>query len=331
MVDGDQVPALDAAWREFTGDTAATFADVARAARREVLLDAFGSELRRLVGLALAAGAGEEPGVWPALVELIAAFPVYRSYRVPDEPPGEADRQAIEHACRVARAQLEAHGGEQREQALASLDSLAAALLGRPAHAAGWEFVARFQQLTAPVAAKGVEDTAIYRFPRMASVNGVGGDPDLIGISVDRFPQACERRLADWPDAMLATWTHDHKAREDGKRRLPPALRAPARRLARRHAGDFDPRQQAQRGRHDAHRRHQRVAGAVGDGRRRMARRDGPRDRAVARRGRNASGAEPERPVPADADRTGRLADTGATVGRRPAVRLPTRRLRQAP
>src|SRR5690606_29627342 len=227
MVDGDQVPALDAAWREFTGDTAATFADVARAARREVLLDAFGSELRRLVGLALAAGAGEEPGVWPALVELIAAFPVYRSYRVPDEPPGEADRQAIEHACRVARAQLEAHGGEQREQALASLDSLAAALLGTPAHAAGWEFIARFQQLTAPVAAKGVEDTAIYRFPRIASVNGVGGDPDLVGLSVDRFHQACARRLAEWPDAMLATSTHDNKRSEDVTMRIVALSEAP--------------------------------------------------------------------------------------------------------
>src|SRR5690606_10518117 len=57
MVDGDRVPALDAAWRELTGDTASTFAEVARNARREILLDAFGGELRRLVGLALAAGA----------------------------------------------------------------------------------------------------------------------------------------------------------------------------------------------------------------------------------------------------------------------------------
>src|SRR5690606_20266447 len=107
MVDGDRVPALDAAWRELTGDTASTFAEVARNARREILLDAFGGELRRLVGLALAAGAGEEPGIWPALVELVAAFPVYRSYRVPGEPATAADRSAIEQACRVARAQLE--------------------------------------------------------------------------------------------------------------------------------------------------------------------------------------------------------------------------------
>lgn len=227
MVDGDQVPALDAAWREFTGETATTFADVAREARREILLDAFGSELRRLVALALAAGAGEEPGIWPALVELVAAFPVYRSYRVPGELPSDADRHAVEHACRVARSQLEAHGGEQREQALASLDSLAEALLGMPAHAAGWEFIARFQQLTAPVAAKGVEDTAIYRFTRIASVNGVGGDPDLVGLSVDRFHQACERRLADWPDAMLATSTHDNKRSEDVTMRIDALSEAP--------------------------------------------------------------------------------------------------------
>src|SRR5690606_3107 len=66
MVDGDQVPALDLAWREFTGETVATFAEVAGLARREVLLDAFGGELRRLVGLARAAKVGSEPGIWPA-------------------------------------------------------------------------------------------------------------------------------------------------------------------------------------------------------------------------------------------------------------------------
>lgn len=220
MVDGDQVPALDAAWRAFTGETATTFAEVALEARREILLDAFGSELRRLVALALAAGAGEEPGIWPALVELVAAFPVYRTYRVPGEPPSDADRTAIEHASRVARQQLETHGGGHRERALASLAALTDTLLGMPGQPAGWEFIARFQQLTAPIAAKGVEDTAIYRFARIASVNGVGGDPDLVGLSVDRFHQACERRLAEWPDAMLATSTHDNKRSEDVTMRI---------------------------------------------------------------------------------------------------------------
>src|SRR5690606_35318882 len=91
----------------------------------------------------------------------------------------------------------------------------------------GWEFIARFQQLTAPVAAKGVEDTAIYRFPRIASVNGVGGDPDLVGLSVDRFHQACERRLAEWPDAMLATSTHDNKRSEDVTMRIDAISESP--------------------------------------------------------------------------------------------------------
>ncbi len=227
MVDGDRVPALDAAWRDFTDASVATFADVARGARREILFDAFGSELRRLVGLALAAKAGDEPGIWPALVEVIAAFPVYRSYRVPGEPPGAADRAAIEQACRVARSQIEATEGEQRELALASLESLAELLLGMPEDPTAWEFIARFQQLTAPVAAKGVEDTAIYRFARIASVNGVGGDPDLVGLSVDRFHQACERRLAEWPDAMLATSTHDNKRSEDVTMRIDVISEAP--------------------------------------------------------------------------------------------------------
>lgn len=228
MVDGDQVPALDAAWRAFTGASVASFAEVAHAARREILLDAFGAELRRLVGLALAAGAGDEPGIWPALVELLAAFPVYRSYRVPGEPPGAADRSAIETASRNARARIATIEGEVREQALASLDSTTGLLLGMPEDPLGWEFIARFQQLTAPIAAKGVEDTAIYRFARIAAVNGVGGDPDLVGLSVDRFHQACERRLAGWPDTMLATSTHDNKRSEDVTMRIAVISEAPA-------------------------------------------------------------------------------------------------------
>src|SRR5690606_17061429 len=138
-----------------------------------------------------------------------------------------ADRSAIEHACRVARAQLESAGGETREQALASLDSLADVLLGMPEDPAAWEFIARFQQLTAPVAAKGVEDTAIYRFTRIASVNGVGGNPDLVGLSVDRFHQACQRRLDQWPDAMLATSTHDNKRSEDVTMRIDAISESP--------------------------------------------------------------------------------------------------------
>src|SRR6202000_3357750 len=78
----------------------------------------------------------------------------------------------------------------------------------------------RFQQLSAPVAAKAVEDTAFYRYGRLLSRNDVGFDAARLGSSIATFHEACSRRLADVPDAMLATATHDHKRGEDLRARL---------------------------------------------------------------------------------------------------------------
>ena len=80
--------------------------------------------------------------------------------------------------------------------------------------------VTRFQQLSAPVAAKSVEDTAFYRYGRLLSRNDVGFDASRLGGSVADFHRACADRLATFPDAMLATATHDHKRGEDLRARL---------------------------------------------------------------------------------------------------------------
>jgi (1->4)-alpha-D-glucan 1-alpha-D-glucosylmutase len=78
----------------------------------------------------------------------------------------------------------------------------------------------KFQQYTAPVMAKGVEDTAFYRWHRLVSLNEVGGEPTRFGIDVDAFHRACARRLADWPHGLLAGSTHDSKRSEDVRARL---------------------------------------------------------------------------------------------------------------
>ena len=78
----------------------------------------------------------------------------------------------------------------------------------------------RFQQLSAPVAAKAVEDTAFYRYGRLLSRNDVGFDAARLGASVADFHYACANRLENFPDAMLATATHDHKRGEDLRARL---------------------------------------------------------------------------------------------------------------
>jgi (1->4)-alpha-D-glucan 1-alpha-D-glucosylmutase len=81
-------------------------------------------------------------------------------------------------------------------------------------------FVMKFQQLTGPVMAKGVEDTAFYVFNRLVSLNEVGGDPDRFGVSVDEFHAFNAERAQRWPGALSAGSTHDTKRSEDVRARI---------------------------------------------------------------------------------------------------------------
>jgi (1->4)-alpha-D-glucan 1-alpha-D-glucosylmutase len=100
------------------------------------------------------------------------------------------------------------------------LDFLRDLLLLRVPGAAEGELAMRFQQLTGPVMAKGVEDTAFYRFNRLVALNEVGGDPGTFAVSLEEFHRACEATAARWPRTMLATSTHDTKRGEDVRARL---------------------------------------------------------------------------------------------------------------
>jgi len=82
------------------------------------------------------------------------------------------------------------------------------------------DFALRFQQLTSPVMAKGFEDTALYHFYPLASLNEVGGDPTSSGVSVEDFHARNERRLREWPHALSSTSTHDTKRGEDVRARI---------------------------------------------------------------------------------------------------------------
>ena len=97
-------------------------------------------------------------------------------------------------------------------------------------------FATRFQQFSAPVAAKGVEDTAFYRYFPLSALNEVGGDPDGFGMTVPQFHEASADRARRWPHTMLATSTHDNKRSEDVRLRIDVLSEMPARwRLALRH------------------------------------------------------------------------------------------------
>jgi (1->4)-alpha-D-glucan 1-alpha-D-glucosylmutase len=154
-----------------------------------------------------------------ALLELVSAFPVYRSYVTP-EHIGRQDRRHIEWAVKRAR---QSYGS--RDDGL--LDFVRTLLLGQVpddaaaayrAHAA--EFAGKFQQVTGPVMAKALEDTCFYRYIRLLSLNEVGSDPRRFGITPAAFHRQSALRLRHWPHSMLGTSTHDSKRSEDVRARL---------------------------------------------------------------------------------------------------------------
>jgi (1->4)-alpha-D-glucan 1-alpha-D-glucosylmutase len=168
--------------------------------KREITDGMLGSEVARLVRVI-----GDLPGVdrtqqTEALAELLAWFPVYRSYL----PDGREHLDATVAAVRDHRPDL-----------VAALDALHPALAQ-----AGTEAATRFEQTTGPVMAKGVEDTAYYRWPRFVALNEVGGNPAQFGRMLEQFHAAQQHRLAVKPLSMTTLSTHDTKRSEDTRARL---------------------------------------------------------------------------------------------------------------
>jgi (1->4)-alpha-D-glucan 1-alpha-D-glucosylmutase len=213
------------------GDAAATaprFADVALAAKREVATGTLAAEVTRLARLlgAVCPGVTEEE-TRTVLVEVLAAFPVYRAYAHPGEFPSAAAEAAVGEAVEAARGRL-----PRKLRGLA--DDLGQAVLGlrRPVGGAAGragELVVRFQQTTGPVLAKGVEDTAFYRWSRLLALNEVGGDPDQFGVAPGAFQAQAQRLAGAWPFTMTTLSTHDTKRQEDVRARLAVLAELPGR------------------------------------------------------------------------------------------------------
>jgi (1->4)-alpha-D-glucan 1-alpha-D-glucosylmutase len=159
-----------------------------------------------------------------ALREIVACFPVYRSYLVcdPTAPSAveERDRRVIETAVREAK---------RRNRAIEprSIDFVRDVLLQRQWEAgseslteAQCRFAMKLQQLSGPVMAKGLEDTAFYRYNRLVALNEVGGDPAQFGLSPAAFHRQAAERARRWPHTLLTTATHDTKRGEDVRSRI---------------------------------------------------------------------------------------------------------------
>jgi len=184
------------------------------AARQDLLAWQFSGQLDACVAafVALNTDAAVTPAMLRRAIErLLWVFPVYRTYGTGDAAP--ASDAAIRGAVRERVADLippgEAH----------VVDAILAWLAGEESGDAA-EAVRRVQQLSAPIAAKSVEDTAFYRSGRLLSRNDVGFDATILGIGVDAFHELMTQRARDVPHAMLTTATHDHKRGEDVRARL---------------------------------------------------------------------------------------------------------------
>lgn len=158
-------------------------------------------------------------GLRYALAEVIACFPVYRTY-VTGAGASAEDTRYVDWAIALAKKRNQAGDvgiyNFVREVLLTGI----AAGKSDAYRQAVITFAMKFQQYTAPVMAKGYEDTFFYQYDRLVSLNEVGGDPSRYSISFDAFHRACQENFRDWPHGLLATSTHDSKRSEDVRARI---------------------------------------------------------------------------------------------------------------
>jgi (1->4)-alpha-D-glucan 1-alpha-D-glucosylmutase len=152
-------------------------------------------------------------GLFEALVEMLVAIPVYRAYVVPGEDPPVTSVDILESTAARAVERL-----PERTAEIELVRDLALMRLGRgPLQD---EFCQRFQQTSGPAVAKGIEDTAFYRWFPLAALNEVGGQPDRFGVTPDEFHAWAQARQLRWPNSLTTLSTHDTKRSEDVRARL---------------------------------------------------------------------------------------------------------------
>ena len=235
FVDGSRKRIFHRLYRKFTG-WSQSYADLTYESKRLVMQVSMSSELnvlaRRLDRISEQHRRSRDftlESLRDALREVIACFPVYRTYiRIDTQRPDDQDERYIRAAIKIAKRRNPATSGSvfdfiQNLLLLKDPDSI-----GDAERAERRMFVMRFQQLTGPVMAKGLEDTAFYRYFPLLSLNEVGGSPENFGVSLSSFHERNAARRTSWANAMLASSTHDTKRSEDVRARINVLSETPA-------------------------------------------------------------------------------------------------------
>ena len=225
FVDPAAVMRLERIYRNFIGEEI-DFENLAYRSRKLIIQVALASELSVLANCLTRIALSRRQtcdftlnSSREALTEVVASFPVYRTY-VSSAGVSEEDARYIGVAIAWAKWRSPAADNS-------IFDFISDVLLTRIAEGQDsayrndvTNFVMRFQQFTSPVMAKGVEDTAFYRYNRLISLNDVGGDLHRFGVTTAEFHSANQERVRAWPHTMLATSTHDSKRSEDVRARI---------------------------------------------------------------------------------------------------------------
>ena len=209
------------------GDVPGSLAEVIETAKREIATTSLLAEVHRLAALAHAICRDDIMlrdhtigWIRACVAELVVAFDRYRAYVTPGEPAPPESVELVEHAASAARTHLDADYHD-------TLDVVVDLALGRQVGSEGHaqaalrdEFVVRFQQVCGAVTAKGVEDTAFYRWTHLVALNEVGGAPDVWGLSLDTFHAWMSQMASVWPATMTCGTTHVTKRSEDVRSRI---------------------------------------------------------------------------------------------------------------
>jgi (1->4)-alpha-D-glucan 1-alpha-D-glucosylmutase len=231
FVDSFNSSKFDRIYSNFVSGQNTNFERIVESCRRKIVDSSMQSELMRLTNLFFWIGKdlhdsnyASKEDVKEAIREVAISFPVYRTYS--SSQVSARDSRYVEESINSARVHFSRKGKTTNKYNRILNEIRAVLLFDYPRNISQdqrdkWRsFVMRFQQFTAPIAAKGIEDTAFYVYNRLTSLNEVGGNPRKFGISIEEFHKRNLDRLATHPHTLLTTSTHDTKRSEDVRARI---------------------------------------------------------------------------------------------------------------